>query len=233
MKKFILVMVFVLLTALFIAFNYLLWDRESKITELKNLEHEKASLNASINAQKREINILEQEVSSLRDQLDKKDDETSRLVYEKNELNTDLKKTKETLQGRIDFINVLKQHVDISTFSEPVVKWVEAVNQGNYEEAYDLEYEGVDVQDRPISLVAYADQFKDTINRIDIAEIKLDKLRGFVAGEVYLDVSLNVKLAETPKQKFPRFTQGENEIYIKIDYSQTKKKFIISDIYMM
>ena len=35
MKKFILVMVFVFITALFIAFNYLLWDRESKITDIK------------------------------------------------------------------------------------------------------------------------------------------------------------------------------------------------------
>lgn len=233
MKKFILVMVFVLLTALFIAFNYLLWDRESKITELKNLEQEKASLNTSINAQKREINILEQEIGGLRDQLTQMEDETSRLIDEKNVLNSDLKKAKETLQGRIDFINVLKQHVDINTFSEPVTKWVEAVNQGNYEEAYDMEYEGVDIQDRSISLIAYAEQFKGTINRIDIAEIKLDKLRGYGTGEIYLDVRLNVRLAEAPKQKLPRFTQGENDVYIKIDYSLVKKKFIISGIYVM
>jgi len=233
MKKFILVMVFVLLTALIIAFNYLLWDRESKMTELKNLEQEKSSLNASINAQKREISVLEQEISGLRDQLDNKEDETSRLIYEKNELNNDLRKTKESLQERIDFINALKQHVDINTFSKPVVEWAEAINHGNYEEAYDMEYEGVDVQDRSVSLVAYADQFKDTISKIEITEVKLDKLRGLTSGEVYLDVKLNVKLADTPKQKSTRFTQGENEVYIKIDYSQAKKKFIISGIYVM
>lgn len=230
MKKFILVMVFVLLAALFIAFNYLLWDRESKVAELKNLEYEQVSYNADINARKREIDVLEEEVSSLQDKYEKLEMENNRLNEEKNQLNADWISSRETLQERVDFINVLKQHTEIKALSEPVLKWAEAVNQGNYEEAYSLEYEGVPVQDRPVSLVAYAEGMKKTIGRIDITEVKLDRLRGSGTGDIYLDVKLDVKLVEELKQQEPRFSQGENEVYIRIDYSYSKKNFIISSI---
>lgn len=230
MKKFILVMVFVLLTALFIAFNYLLWDRESKVEELKNFEYEQASYNVDINARKREIAALEDEVSRLQDEYKKLEAENSSLTEEKNELNADWIKSRETLQERIDFINVLKQHTDINTLSEPVLKWVEAVNQGNYEEAYDLEYEGVAVQDRPVGLVAYAEGMKNTISMINITDIKLDKLRGSGTGDIYLDVKLDVKLVEELKQQDPRFSHGENEVYVRVDYSYSNKKFIILSI---
>lgn len=230
MKKFILVMVFVLLTALFIAFNYLLWDRESKVAQLKSLENDKASYYASINAQKRETDALEEEVGILQDQLKQMETENNRLNEDKNELNTDWIKTRETLQERIDFINVLKQHADINVLSDPIVKWAQAVNESNYKEAYDLEYEGVAAQDRPVSLVAYVEQLENTIGRIDIAEVKLDMLRGSGTGDIYLVVRLNVKLAEEPKQQSPRFVQGDNEVYVRIDYSYSKKGFVISSI---
>jgi len=230
MKKFILVMVFVLLTALFIAFNYLLWDRESKVAQLKSLENEKASYYASINAQKRETQALEEEVGALQDQLEQMEAEKKSLIEEKNELNNDWIKTKETLQERIEFINVLKQHADINVLSEPVVKWAQAVNEGDFKEAYYLEYEGVAVQDRAVSLISYVEQLEGTVSRIDIAEVKIDVLRGAGTGDIYLYVKLNVKLAEEPKQQSPRFTQGENEVFVRIDYSYNKKAFVISSI---
>ncbi len=230
MKKFILVMVFVLLTALFIAFNYLLWDRESKVAQLKSLESDKASYYASINAQKRETDALEEEVGVLKDQLEQMETEKNRLNEEKNELNADWIKTRETLQERINFINILKQHSDINVLSEPLVKWAQAVNEGNFKEAYDLEYEGVAAQDRAVSLISYVEQLENTVSRIDIAEVKLDMFRGAGTGDIYLDVKLNVKLAEEPKQQSPRFTHGENEVYVRIDYSYSKKGFVISSI---
>ncbi len=233
MKKFILVMVFVLLTALFIAFNYLLWDRENKVAQLKSLENDKASYYASINAQKRETDALEEELSVLNDQLKQMESENNRLNEDRNELQADWIKTKETLQERINFINILKQHSDINVLSEPIVKWAQAVNEGNFKEAYDLEYEGVAEQDRTVSLVSYVEQLENTVNRIDIAEVKLDMLRGAGTGDIYLNVILNVKLAEDPKQQPPRFTQGENEVYVRIDYSYSKKGFVISSINQM
>ncbi|MGI6667971.1 MAG: hypothetical protein ACOX4M_00480 [Acetivibrionales bacterium] len=228
MKKFILVMVFVFIGALFIAFNYLLWDRESKIAEIKNLEYTNASNSASISAQKREINALEDEVSGLSEQIDRLKNEKRQLEDEKSELIADLDEKEEELRERINFINAVKQHVNIDVISQPVVKWAEALNHGNFEEAYELEYGSVPAKDRPVSLDAYIESMIDTLKKVSITDIKVDKLRGAGNGEIYLAVKLDVRLAEGVDDKSSRFSGGENEIYIRIDYSGAKKDFVIS-----
>ncbi len=230
MKKFILVMVFVLLTALFIAFNYLLWDRENKVRELKNLEAANASYTTSINAQKREISGLEEENSRLGNEIDRLESEKNSLNEEKAKIQAEWNLTKDALQERIDFINTLKQHADMSVLSEPVIKWVEAVNEGNFKEAYLLEYEGAEAEDINVRLDEYVEQMTRSIRRIEITQVKVDKLRGTGNGDIYLSAALDVKLAEEPNQKSFRFTEGENEIYVKIDYSIPKKAFVISTI---
>lgn len=227
MKKFILVMVFILLTALFIAFNYLLWDRESKAAEIKSLENTNVSHNASISAQKREIDSLAEEVGSLSDQISQLENEKNQLIDEKNLLAADRDETKAALQERIEFINILKQYADINALSEPVKKWAEALNQGNYEEAYRLEYAGIPAKDRAVSISAYVEEMKSAIRKIEITDVKVDKLRGTGNGDIYLDVRLNVKLAEEADKDSSRFSEGDNDAYIRIDYSADKKEFVI------
>ena len=45
-----------------------------------------------------------------------------------------------------------------------------------------------------------------------------------------MNVALDVKLTEEHDQKSFRFTEGENEIFVKVDYSQQMKGFVISAI---
>ncbi len=233
MKKFVLVMVFVLLTALFIAFNYLLWDRESREKELKNLEYANASNNASISAQKREINSLEEENRNQQDKIVQLEHDKNRLIQEKSAVASERDKSDAALKERIMFINMLKQYADLKALSEPVTKWVEALNQGKYEEAYKLEYEGVPEQERTESLGLYTKEMKTTIRKIEIGEIKLDMLRGSGNGDIYLEVRLNVKLTGDANNANVRYAEGVNEKYIKIEYSYENKAFVISAIYNM
>lgn len=230
MKKLILGMVFVLLTALFIGFNYLLWDRESRENELKNLENANASNNASISAQKREIGSLEEENSNQKEEIERLENENEKLLQDKIELASERDEVGVTLQERINFINALKLYADIKTLSEPVTKWVEALNQGKYEEAYEFEYAGVLNQARKVSLAEYTEEMKNTIRKVEIGEVKLDKLRGSGNGEIFLEVRLNIKLAEDTSKAFSRYIEGANDMYIKVLYSYEKKAFIISTI---
>lgn len=230
MKKLILGMVFVLLTALFIGFNYLLWDKESREKELKNLEYANASNNASISAQKREIGALEEENRNLENEIERLENETNQLNQDKSALASERDKAGATLQEKINFINALKQFSDLKVLSEPVTKWAEALNQGKYEEAYELEYAGVLEKDRTVSLSAYSEEMGNTIRKIEIGEVKLDKLRGTGNGEIFLEVRLNVKLSEDAGKTAARYKEGINDKYFKIEYLHEKKTFIISSI---
>jgi septal ring factor EnvC (AmiA/AmiB activator) len=59
MKKLVLVVVWILLIAVFVVLNYLIWDRENRERDIKSLENLNASNNSSITALGREINNLE------------------------------------------------------------------------------------------------------------------------------------------------------------------------------
>ena len=230
MKKFILVMVSALLIALFIAFNYLLWDRESKLAEIRNLESVNASYSASVSVHKREINTLEEEVKSLNNQITQYRDEIDKLLQERDQAISDRLQEEATLKAKVDFINVLKEHTDIQVLSRPVVLWAEAVNNGSFDEAFDIEYEGVPPRERTVSLSTYVEQMKATVERIEINEIKVDRLRGYGTGDIYLNVRFSVWLVEDADISSSRFSDGENEMYVKLDYSKDKKAFIISSM---
>jgi cell division protein FtsB len=230
MKKFILVMVFVLLAALFVAFNYLLWDRESKVTELKDLENANAGNNAMINSQKREIENLVEENKNLNNRIDELDKENKQLAQDNSNIKSDRDNKAALLDERIKFINSLKQIVDLKSLTEPLAKWADAINQGNYEEAYAVEYAGMPLKDRTVDLGSYSEDMKKTVRRIEIIDVKIDPIRGSGDGNLYLDLKLSVKLAEGADMSVSRFVEGENSAYVKFDYSADQKAFVISGI---
>jgi FtsZ-binding cell division protein ZapB len=230
MKKFILVMVFALLIALFIAFNYLIWDRESNLAEIKNLQTINASYDASISVQKREINSLEEEVSSLRERIRQLEQENEQLLKDKDLAVDAWNQAEASLRGKIDFINVIKEYTDIQFLANPVILWAEAINSGNFQEAYQIEYESLPAGERTVSLAAYTERMKVSVTQIEITDIRIDKLRGSGNGDIYLNIRFNVKLPEDVDIKNARFAEGENEMYVKVDYSKDKKAFIISSM---
>lgn len=215
---------------MFIAFNYLLWDRESKAAEIKNLQSVNVSNDASISAQKREISALVDEVSGLKDRIEQLERDKEQLQKEKEAAAAEIERTEASLRERIDFINILKEHSNIESLSKPIVLWAEALSQGNFEDAYDMEYAAVPEKDRTIKLNAYIEQMTSSVSKVEITEVKLDKLRGAGNGEIYLFVKYNVKLVENADTTNLKFSDGENEMYVKVDYSKEKKSFIISSM---
>lgn len=230
MKKFILVMVFVLLTALFVAFNYLLWDRESKVTELKDLENANAGLNASINSQKREIENLVDENNKLNESNDQLSRDNRQLTQDNANLAAERDNKAASLDDRVKFINNLKKIVDLKVLSEPLTKWANAINQQNYEEAYATEYAGIAAKDRNMDLSTYSQEMQKTIRKVEILDVRLDPVRGSGNGDLYLDVKISVRLVEGADLSVSRFVEGENNIYVRFDYSADQKAFVISGI---
>jgi hypothetical protein len=230
MKKLVLAMVFVLLMALFIAFNYLLWERQSREAELKTLEYNNASNNASINAQSREIKSLEDENSKLKSTISDMENEQKNILQSKNLITAEKEQLNLTMANKIEVINALKQNTDIKFFEVPVKKWADAVNAGKYNEAYELEQAGLSTQNKPVSILDYTHYLSDTVKNITIKSVKLVPEEGNVNGEIYLAVSLEVKLVENSDSSISRFVNGLNEMYFILDYNVTNKEFIIKEI---
>lgn len=230
MKKLVLVMVFVLLTAVFIAFNYLLWERESSQQTLKDLTYQNTNYKTDISTKTREIESLGNEINDLGNKITQLENEKAQLVQDKNGIVDQKNNSDAALRDKIDYFNTIKQYVDINIVSEPLTLWVDALNQGKYDAAYELEYAAVPSSNRSVTLDAYTEEMQKNIKKIEINEIKIDKLRGSGDGEIYLQVRLTVKLAETADKNNSRFSEGINERYIKIGYSTEKKTFVMLSI---
>lgn len=229
MKKLVLAMVFVVLMALFIAFNYLLLDRENKVKELKDLEFENANNSASMSMQNREIKSLEEENSSQQLKISQLESDVDQL----NKKNSDLSAEKEQLNRKIkdktDLLNALKEISDMKVLEQPVKKWLEAINAGDYDTAYELEYASLASYGNPPGAFAYSESLKATVKSISLKSIKTDTSRGAGDGDIILDAELEVKLVDKAVSQV--YKEGLNEKFIKIGYDVNKKEFVILQIF--
>ena len=230
MKKLVLIMVFVLLMAVFIAFNYLLWDRQSKINDIKVLEDRNVNNSASVSAQARDIKRLENEISQYEAEISKLEEEKEQLTKRNLQLESDKTAEAQKTRYKIDLINILKQNSDIKLFEAPVSKWAEALNAGNYAEAYRLEFDKAPLQGKNLSLEEYESALKKNIKSLKLKEVLLDKEAGKDDGEIWVTVSVEVKLSEEYKKESVRYVEGLNELKIKLDYDLSLNEFYIVEI---
>lgn len=231
MKKLALVMVFVLLMALFIAFNYLLWDRENSEKAMTYLQNLNASNNADISAQNREIKSLGEENTALQATIDQLEEDQKLLQENVASITSDRDQANLELNEKISVLNALKQLVDIKPLQAPVKEWTDALNEGKYDKAYQLEYGSMDAQKRPLALDAYSENQKNNIKHIGLKSAELDPERGNDTGDIYLKAILEVTLTDNADKSLARFEDGQNTRYFKLVYDTKAKAFEIAGIY--
>lgn len=229
MKKLVLAMVFILLMALFIAFNYLLWDRENRVKELSDLQSLNASKSADISVQNREVKSLEEENNNLQLKINQLEIDKEQLTKGKNELSVEKDSLNRVITGKNDLLNALKQISDVNELEKPVKKWVDAINASDYNTAYELEYASLTSYGTPPSNYEYSESLKSSIKGISLKSAKLDADKGVSDGGIVLSVELEVKLLD--KAVSQSYTDGLNEKSVKIGYDTAKKEFIILQIY--
>lgn len=223
MKKVVLVLVCSLILTVFIAFNYLLWDRE----RFQDID---ASKSASIEALGREINKLTSDNKQLESRISDMDSYIKTLQIRINQLEQENYKNKELISQKNEIINIFKQQVDLKPMEETIIKWVDSIDKGQYETAYDLQLKQYTSQNSPVSLTDFINIFKNNITSMKIKSIKLyiDKVSNDKKGDVVFKVSLEVK--KTGDNVRSLFENGINEKLFTVIYDSVKNCWIISDI---
>jgi cell division protein FtsB len=230
MKKLALAMVFILIMALFIAFNYLIWDRESREKAMSDLQNTNASNNASISAQNREIKSLEEDNGILQARIDQLETGEKQAQQSRDQALTERDQATLTINEKITMLNTLKRLLDPKTLETPVRQWADALDSGKFDVAYELEYGSLDLQKRPMSLTEYSDGLKKTLKRISFKSSALDAEKGSDTGDIYLAVTLDVTLVDNADMTVSKFQSGQNVRYFKLLYNAKMKVFIISGI---
>lgn len=222
MKKLVMVIVCTLVMILFIALNYLLWDRENKM----NIDAHK---DASINALGREIRNLEASNSSFKERINVLEGNI-KLLEKKNE---ELQHEKDITAGNIlqknEIINQLKQTVDGNTFENVVLKWVDAIDKAQYESAYKLQLSQFPNQNA-MTLEDFINYYKANVKNIKVTAVSMN-IQGVPdekKGDITLKVALEVK--RVPNSGKIIFEEGQNEKLFTVIFSKEKNSWIIGDI---
>jgi len=135
-KKIVLTLFFSVFLGIFIAFNYLLIQKENTEIGTRELEQEMTAKSATIANQVDRIGDLERRTSDLIDQvasLREQNDEKESAISSLEKITDD---QGEMLGRREDLINKLKQGLDVEQVGQQAREWIEFINSNEYEKAY-------------------------------------------------------------------------------------------------
>jgi cell division protein FtsB len=230
MKKLVMFLVFILLMTFIVAFNYLLWDRDTKIKELSSLEGQSASKTISMDAQKREIDRLSEENEVLKRSVSALESDKKVIIEEMNKVINDKAEAYLDLEGKIASINILKKTAYPEEMITPVREWVKAVNEGNYKLAYDLEYGGLVIESDAMSIQEFTSRLETYVKNIDFKSYEIDPKKGLEDGDVYLRVLLGVTLKPKVEEYKSPYKPGNNDVTVHIGYNPDTKSFYIDEM---
>jgi len=232
MKKLALVMVSALIIIVFIAFNYLLWENENKEKDIENLKYLNINSNSRINAFEREIKILEDEIKQLKSSLEIAEETNKNLLDEKARLEVETQKYDKLLENKIELINALKQQVDVKLLEAPVREWIDSLNKGDYETAYELLSRQIANQYGKLSFSEFKNNYENSIKEIKLESINLltDDVSDDIKGSIVFDIVVNVIISDNANKNPDGFKEGQNRRFVTIDYDKGNKKWVITGI---
>lgn len=231
MKKFVLVLVCVLILVIFIAFNYLLWEKENRDKDIENLKYINISSNSRINAYERDIKGLEGQIKLLEEKLTEL--EKGNKLLEEDKLQLEKKNTDyvRLVEHKNMVIDMLKGIVNIKDLEVPVRKWTEAVDAGKYEDAYNLLGKNILEQEGFRKFNDFAEKFKNSVKTVRIKDINLvtEGVAEGKEGDIIFKVVLEVDVTES-ESKANEFKKGSNERFFTVDFDDQRGSWLISDI---
>ena len=227
MKKAVLILVSAVILTVFIAFNYLLWDRENKI---KNFEFINDTKNSSIDTLGAEISSLKDANSQLKDRITELEDFNKGALLKNSELESSKSKADKELAQKKEVINKLQQQADMKVLEEPVRKWVESLDKSQFEAAYNIQYKHSLVNTDNITLSDFTKTYKESVKSIKIKSIKLvtEEMPPDKVGNIIFKTVLEVKKTENSTSN--TFNEGTNERYFYIDFDKQSNEWVITDV---
>lgn len=238
MKKLVLVVVWILLIAVFVVLNYLIWDRENKEKDIESLESLNASNSSSIAALGREINNLETEKKRLETEIFNLEKKISDLEETNKEIEEDNRKNLEIISRKNEIIYKLIQQLDKKEVEKVIIKWADNINNGNYDEAYKLMRLSPSSNQALMNSKEFAENYKNSIKSIKIETMELlpeeilrEDISGDKKGDIVYKVIFNVEKSEGYDKSITSFSEGLNERYITLDYSVEMEQWMISGVF--
>jgi len=228
MKKLVLILVCTALLTFFIAFDYLLWDREKNTQSIQNLEDSIDSKDATIGALGREIKNLEDYNNQLSNKLKLMEEEKKAQEDKISLLEDSVLELQSQMEQKDKFISTLERFADFSPLESIILDWIAKINEGQYQEAYQLMKLKTNAGDKPLSPDEFAGTWMNSVKTMELASLELspDKARQEKGADILMLAGVNVVVPEEGRGS--KLKEGLNKMYFGVSYDQEKKNWFIS-----
>jgi cellulose synthase/poly-beta-1,6-N-acetylglucosamine synthase-like glycosyltransferase len=236
MKKFVIVIFFFIIIAVFVGFNYLLWERENREKDIKSLQSLNASNSITINTLNRQLENMENTLKLRNDNINKLNEENSTLKKEIEQINQDNVRANELIEHKNKVIDFIYKDTEPESVKAPIKEWAEFINTGDYESAYNsfctLE------KDERENLIDFTNKYKNIVKDIKLKTIKLypedlgnlNKENTLAKGDILFEVELDIKLFENIEGANTQFKEGNNKRLFVLRYNSIDKKWCILEL---
>lgn len=227
MKKLFLILVCSILMTIFIAFNYLLLDREKNNKNIENLKYNNESQSVSIDVLGNEIKNSKDRISELNRKISELEQNNLNLQNQVQDLQNNLLLKEAELTERSQLVDKIKKELDQKPFISLIKKYVESLDNGDFKAAYELYSK--DANGKEIQLNEY-NSILEAIKSMKINSVKMksDSEDGKDSGQISFEVSLDVKLKENAKSI--SYNEGENERLFTFGYNKLPDQWVIISI---
>jgi len=230
MKNMVLILVCAALLTFFIAFDYLLWDRERNAQSINTLEDSIDSKDATIGALGREIKDLENYSNQLSNKLKLLEEEKKSLEEKVSDLESEIQEMKGQIKRRDEFISTMESIADYGVFESILKDWAEKINEGRYEEAYQWMKLKTDAGMGALSFADFTGNYMTDVKSIEIGkmEISKDEALKYDKADIAFLTELNVEKSE--ENKPGKFNEGMNKMIVGFDYDSENETWFMSYI---
>jgi cell division protein FtsB len=217
-----------LIIFVFIALNYLLWDRESLVTQGESNQASIEALTRMNMTLNQEKSNLEQQASELKKQIEGLEDGIKGLEAE-------LVIQKKVTEDKTKFILSMKEHINPSPVRTISLEWINNIMDGKYSEAYLKGGASCSFWGNYWSLRIFTDYFDQNVEQIQFmqngeAEPNIDVIPIKTADwEMSVYIRVHVTLKEGAEQNYLK--QGENVLHMTCTYVERLDQWMITSVF--
>ena len=228
MKRFVVIITSLLILFVFIALNYLLWDRESLVTQGENNQASIEALTRMNMTLNQEKNSLEQHAAELKQQILGLEDKIK-------EISAELSNQKRDTDEKVKFIIDMKEHINPKPVETMVLEWVSSINEKKYSEAYLKGGENCSFWGNTWPARIFSNYFDENVEQIQfvrdgesqpVIEVVPIKTPDW---EMSVYVRVHVTLKEGADQAYLK--PGGNVLHITCTYAQQLDQWTITSIF--
>jgi len=228
MKRFVVIVTSLFIIFVFIALNYLLWDRES-LVKLRKADPASIDALGRINmSRSNEKNWLEQHNGELKSQIEE-------LKKKIKELEANIINQQQLIDNNTQFIIEMKHQIDPEPLQLAAEEWVNLISGAEYEEAYARAASNCKFWGNIWTIRMFSDYFVQNVEKIQLMhnnETKKPMVEVIPSqtADWEMNVSVHVRtvMKEGARQDYLR--QEENILRFTFIYSERLEQWLINSI---